>query len=171
MQKIFIGSRKLNLWLQNIPTNFWEFSVCFRDILLYFVYFNCSEVQYLLLDIFSITWSNVLQVLWSLVCNGHKSEGFEGKYELREQDQEKFRYCSCEENLCYVELANLPKSLISAIGDKRNLKFPVVEFIKFIREVKDWFSFLSHFSRIHDDKSIDDEYKFQYFIQCMTADS
>ncbi|XP_071035403.1 uncharacterized protein [Parasteatoda tepidariorum] len=57
----------------------------------------------------------------------------------------------------------------SVKNEKTKLKLPKIELVHFSGEIKDWLHFWSQFSRIHENKSMDDEGKFQYLIQCVTV--
>jgi hypothetical protein len=46
---------------------------------------------------------------------------------------------------------------------------PKIELKTFGGDVKDWLSFWSQFSRIHEDKEMEDEDKFQYLIQATAS--
>ncbi|XP_035221172.1 uncharacterized protein LOC118194090, partial [Stegodyphus dumicola] len=73
------------------------------------------------------------------------------------------------ENAQESELSKNP--LPTELPEKRKFKLPKIELKKFNGEAKEFLTFWSQFSKIHEDPTIPDEDKFQYLLQAVVPQS
>jgi hypothetical protein len=96
-------------------------------------------------------------------------EDCEQEYAATEEYKEKMDVARVEVeaflNKLTVQNNNTTSTCSSPTSCRRKLKLPKIELKKFGGDVKDWLSFWSQFSRIHEDKEMEGEDKFQYLIQ------
>lgn len=57
------------------------------------------------------------------------------------------------------------ESQANSFVQRKKIKLPKIELVKFSGEVNEWLSFWSQFKRIHNDSEIEKEDKFQYLLQ------
>nr|XP_042912338.1 uncharacterized protein LOC122272568 [Parasteatoda tepidariorum] len=108
------------------------------------------------------------------ICNAilievAKADDFENEYCIIEEYREKLDSVRVRVKRILNSRELKDKKDNSVKNEKTKLKLPEIELVHFSGEVKDSLHFWSQFSRIHENKSMDDEDKFQYLIQCVTA--
>jgi hypothetical protein len=98
-------------------------------------------------------------------------EDFEKEYAATEEYKEKMDVACVEVeaflNKLTVQNNNTTTTCSSSTFCRRKLKWPKIELKAFGGDVKDWLSFWSQFSRIHE--AMEDEDKFQYLIQATAS--
>ncbi|XP_025831568.1 uncharacterized protein LOC112904800 [Agrilus planipennis] len=65
----------------------------------------------------------------------------------------------------------VPSGSSSNGENKRSYKLPSIEIVKFNGDIREWLSFWSCFKKIHEDKNMCNEDKFQYLKQAVVPDS
>lgn len=100
-----------------------------------------------------------------------KPDDLAEEFEKIEEYKEKIDIARVEAKIFMEKFSAFPEKALSVVAEKTKLKLPKIELVKFSGEIKDWLSFWSQFSRIHDDEFMSDEDKFQYLIQCMVSGS
>jgi hypothetical protein len=101
-----------------------------------------------------------------------KLDDFEQEYAQTEEYKEKMDVARVKVEAFLNKLAvqnNITSTCSSPTPCRRKLKLPKIEMKTFGGDVKDWLSFWSQFSRIHEDKEMEDEDKFQYLIQATAS--
>ena len=91
---------------------------------------------------------------------------------MSEEYKEKFDSARVKVETYWSELATKQNALSvcsSPSSSRRKLKLPKIELKTFSGEVRDWLGFWSQFKRIHEDKDIEVEDKFQYLIQATST--
>ncbi|XP_015929178.1 uncharacterized protein [Parasteatoda tepidariorum] len=105
----------------------------------------------------------------SLLIEVAKADDFEKEYCIIEEYREKLDFVRVRVKRILNSRELKDKKDNSVKNEKTKLKLPKIELVHFSGEVKDWLYFWSQFSRILENNSMDDEDKFEYLIQCVTA--
>ncbi|GFY78425.1 uncharacterized protein TNIN_264661 [Trichonephila inaurata madagascariensis] len=77
------------------------------------------------------------------------------------EDSENYRDRYIE--MCSRVYLKIRETVAPTETEKRSFKLPKIEFKKFSGEAKDFLAFWSQFQKIHNDKSIAEEDKMQYY--------